>query len=62
MSRNLDDIMNELSPARRKKVEARAAQLIAEETIRQAKHNGTADRHDRHQRVNPHSSSLRAQI
>jgi transcriptional regulator with XRE-family HTH domain len=27
----LDQIMNEMSPARRKKVEARAAQLIAEE-------------------------------
>jgi hypothetical protein len=37
MSRNLDDIINELSPASRKKAEARAAQLIAEETIRQAK-------------------------
>ena len=31
MSRNVNDIINELSPGRRKKVEARAAQLIAEE-------------------------------
>src|ERR1700693_5476930 len=31
MPRNVDEIINELSPARRKKVEARAAQLIAEE-------------------------------
>jgi DNA-binding XRE family transcriptional regulator len=31
MAKNVDDIINELSPARRKKVEARAAQLIAEE-------------------------------
>ena len=31
MPRNVDDIINELSSARRKKVEARAAQLIAEE-------------------------------
>ena len=31
MPRNVNDIINELSPARRKKVEARAAQLIAEE-------------------------------
>jgi hypothetical protein len=35
MPRNLNDIMNELSPARRKKVEARAAQLIAEQMTRQ---------------------------
>ena len=33
---NLERIRNELSPARRKKIEARAAQLIAEEmTLRQ---------------------------
>jgi transcriptional regulator with XRE-family HTH domain len=39
MPRNVDDIINELSPARRKKVEARAAQLIAEEmTLRQLRH------------------------
>ena len=31
MSRNINDIINRLSPAQRKKVEARAAQLIAEE-------------------------------
>lgn len=31
MSRNVNGIINELSPARRKKVEVRAAQLIAEE-------------------------------
>src|ERR1035437_7617129 len=39
MPRNVDDIINELSPARRKKVEARAAQLIAEEmTLQQLRH------------------------
>src|SRR5882724_6253594 len=31
MPRNVDDIIKELSPDRRKKVETRAAQLIAEE-------------------------------
>src|SRR5665811_1580681 len=31
MPTNVDDIIRKLSPARRKKVEARAAQLIAEE-------------------------------
>jgi transcriptional regulator with XRE-family HTH domain len=31
MSKNVNHVINELSPARRKKVEARAAQLIAEE-------------------------------
>lgn len=36
MPRNVDDIINELTPAERKKVETRAAQLIAEEmTLRQ---------------------------
>jgi len=36
MTRNIDDIINELSPAQRKKVEASAAQFIAEEmTLRQ---------------------------
>jgi hypothetical protein len=35
MPRNLNDIMNELSPPRRKKLQARAAQLIAEEMTRQ---------------------------
>ena len=36
MPRNVNDIINNLSPARRKKVEARAAQLIADEmTLRQ---------------------------
>ncbi|HWX41817.1 MAG TPA: hypothetical protein VN345_11760 [Blastocatellia bacterium] len=31
MSRNVNDAINNLSPAQRKKVEARAAHLIAEE-------------------------------
>jgi transcriptional regulator with XRE-family HTH domain len=36
MPRNVDAIIRELSPARRKKVEARAAELLAEEmTLRQ---------------------------
>ncbi len=36
MARNVNEIINNLSPAQRKKVEARAAQLIAEEmTLRQ---------------------------
>jgi len=36
MSRNVNDIIRKLSPRQRKKVEARAAQLIAEEmTLRQ---------------------------
>lgn len=36
MSRNVNDIIRRLSPAERKKVESRAAQLIAEEmTLRQ---------------------------
>lgn len=36
MSRNVNDIIKKLSPVQRKKVEARAAQLIAEEmTLRQ---------------------------
>ena len=36
MSRNVNDVINKLTPAQRKKVEARAAQLIAEEmTLRQ---------------------------
>jgi transcriptional regulator with XRE-family HTH domain len=36
MSRNVNEIIRKLSPAQRKKVEARAAQLIAEEmTLRQ---------------------------
>jgi hypothetical protein len=36
MPRNANDIVNSLPPARRKKVEARAAQLIAEEmTLRE---------------------------
>lgn len=36
MPRNVDDIIKKLSPAQRKKVEARAAQLIAEEmTLRE---------------------------
>jgi len=36
MSRNVDDIIKKLSPTQRKKVETRAAQLIAEEmTLRE---------------------------
>ena len=36
MSRNVNDVINKLTPAQRKKVAARAAQLIAEEmTLRQ---------------------------
>ena len=39
MPTNVDDIIGKLSPAQRKKVEARAAQLIAEEmTLRQLRH------------------------
>jgi len=35
MPRNVNDIIKNLSPARRKKIENRAAQLIAEEMTRQ---------------------------
>ena len=39
MPTNVDDKINKLSPAQRKKVEARAAQLIAEEmTLRELRH------------------------
>jgi len=39
MSTNVDDKINKLSPSQRKKVEARAAQLIAEEmTLRELRH------------------------
>jgi DNA-binding XRE family transcriptional regulator len=39
MPTNVDDIIAKLSPAQRKKVEARAAQLIAEEmTLRELRH------------------------
>jgi DNA-binding XRE family transcriptional regulator len=39
MSRNVNDIINKLSPVQRKKVEARAAHLIAEEmTLQQLRH------------------------
>ena len=39
MPANVDEIINKLSPAKRKKVEARAAQLIAEEmTLRELRH------------------------
>ena len=39
MPTNVDDIIKELSPAQRKRVEARAAQLIAEEmTLRELRH------------------------
>ncbi len=39
MAKNVDDIIKKLSSAQRKKVEARAAQLIAEEmTLRELRH------------------------
>ena len=39
MATNVDEIIKKLSPAQRKKVEARAAQLIAEEmTLRELRH------------------------
>ena len=39
MSRNVNDIIKKLSPAQRRKVEARAAQLIAEEmTLQELRH------------------------
>jgi len=39
MPTNVDDVIRKLSPAKRKKVEARAAQLIAEEmTLRELRH------------------------
>jgi DNA-binding Xre family transcriptional regulator len=39
MARNIDDIIHELAPAQRKKVEERAKQLIAEElTLRELRH------------------------
>jgi DNA-binding XRE family transcriptional regulator len=39
MATNVDDILKKLSPAQRKKVEARAAELIAEEmTLRELRH------------------------
>ncbi len=39
MPTNVDDIIKKLSPAQRKKVEARAAQIIAEEmTLRELRH------------------------
>src|SRR5580693_6291772 len=39
MPANVDDIIRKLNPARRKKVEARAARLIAEEmTLRELRH------------------------
>jgi DNA-binding XRE family transcriptional regulator len=39
MPTNVDDIIKKLSPAQRKKVEARAGQLIAEEmTLRELRH------------------------
>ncbi len=39
MATNLDDLIKKLSPAQRKKVEARAAELIAEEmTLRELRH------------------------
>jgi hypothetical protein len=34
MAKNVNDIINKLSAARRKKVEARAAELVAEEMTR----------------------------
>ena len=43
MPTNVDDIIRKLSPAQRKKVEARAAQLIAEEmTLRELRHSAQA--------------------
>jgi len=39
MPRNVNDVIRKLSPARRKKVERRSAQLMAEEmTLRQLRH------------------------
>ena len=39
MAKNVDEIIKKLSPAQRKKVEVRAAQLIAEEmTLRELRH------------------------
>ena len=39
MARNADDIIKKLSPAQRRKIEARAAELIAEEmTLRELRH------------------------
>ena len=39
MAKNVDEIIKKLSPAERKKVEVRAAQLIAEEmTLRELRH------------------------
>jgi DNA-binding XRE family transcriptional regulator len=39
MPRNVDEIIRELSPSHRKKVDARAAELLAEEmTLRQLRH------------------------
>ena len=39
MSTNVNDIINKLSPAQRKRVEARAAELMAEEmTLRELRH------------------------
>src|SRR5947208_4172209 len=39
MPRNVDDIIRKLSPAQRKRIEARAAELIAEEmTLRELRH------------------------
>jgi transcriptional regulator with XRE-family HTH domain len=39
MPRNVNDIISKLSPAERKRIEARAAQLIAEEmTLQQLRH------------------------
>jgi DNA-binding XRE family transcriptional regulator len=39
MAKNVDDIIGKLSPAQRRKVEARASELIAEEmTLRELRH------------------------
>jgi DNA-binding XRE family transcriptional regulator len=39
MARNVDEVIRKLNPAQRKKVEARSAQLIAEEmTLRELRH------------------------
>jgi DNA-binding XRE family transcriptional regulator len=77
MAKNVDEIIKSLSPARRKKVEARAAQLIAEEMtlqelrrarkltqVRMAKALGVAQKQisDLEKRTDMHISTLRRTI
>lgn len=77
MAKNVDDIIKNLSPARRKKVEARAAELIAEEMtlqelrraqkltqVRMAKKLGVAQKQisDIEKRTDMHISTLRRAI